>query len=369
MQHMFAFASFSLWLRLLWQNGGIERPYRRRLVFVLLVSFLSSPLRWYERLRYGRRVKQQHIHPQPIFILGYGRSGTTHIHNLLCQDPRFAYVTTFQALAPDFFLIGQGRLKTILTRSLPTTRPMDNVAVALEAPQEEELPIAGASPYSFLHHLSFPKQSLAYYDRFVLLQNLDASTRQIWHERYLHVLKKASFFMPSKPLLLKNPLNMARLPDLLQLFPQAKFIHIYRNPYVVYTSINHMYDKLLPAHQMQTIADKEMRANILYFYQKTMQAYLRDRALIPPKNLVEVQFEELEANPLAEMERIYQTLKIGDFAPARPLLERYLNNLSGYRKNKYPTNETAVNVVNTHWRFAVDEWGYKPITGDNTITG
>ncbi len=361
MQHMFAFASFSVWLRLLWQNKGVERPYSRRLLFVLLISFLSTPLRWYERLRYGRQVKNHPIHPEPVFILGYGRSGTTHLHNLLCQDTALGYVTTFQALGPDFFLIGQGRLKKILAQSLPATRPMDNVTVALDAPQEEELPVAGASIYSFLHHLSFPKQSRTYFNRFVLFQNVNAPTRQKWRTHYLHVLKKASFHMGGKPLVLKNPLNMARLPELLHLFPQAKFIHIIRNPYVVYTSINHMYDKLLPPHQLQTISDAEVRANILYFYQETMQAYLRDRALIPPENLVEIRFENLEANPLGEMEKIYQTLKIGDFSLAKPIMESYLNKLSEYRKNRYATSDTAVKIVNDHWRFAVDEWGYAPI--------
>jgi hypothetical protein len=369
MQHMFAFASFSVWLRLLRKNGGIERPYWRRLLFVLLVSFLSTPLRWMERLRYGRQVRAYPIHLEPIFILGYGRSGTTHLHNLLCQDDELGCVTTFQALAPDFFLIGQGRLKNILTQSLPATRPMDNVAVALAAPQEEELPVAGTSIYSFLHHLSFPQRSLESFNRFVLFQGIDQATRQNWRTHYLNVLRKASFHMAGKPLVLKNPLNMARLPEILEMFPQAKFIHIVRNPYVVYTSINHMYDKLLPAHQMQMIAEAEMRTNILYFYRETMQAYLRDRPLIPPENLVEVRFETLEADPLAELERIYQALHIGDFALAKPNLESYLNNLSDYRKNKYATSATAVKMVDDHWRFAVDEWQYAPIQGENEITG
>ena len=48
------------------------------------------------RMLYGRKVAQQPLHPEPVFILGHPRTGTTHLHNLLAMDPRFAYANTFQ---------------------------------------------------------------------------------------------------------------------------------------------------------------------------------------------------------------------------------------------------------------------------------
>lgn len=43
------------------------------------------------------QISKQSLHPEPIFILGAYRSGTTHLHNLLAQDPAFAYVTAYNA--------------------------------------------------------------------------------------------------------------------------------------------------------------------------------------------------------------------------------------------------------------------------------
>ena len=51
----------------------------------------------YRRLLYRHAVAAQLLHPEPIFILGHPRSGTTHMHNLLSLDPRLAFATTFHA--------------------------------------------------------------------------------------------------------------------------------------------------------------------------------------------------------------------------------------------------------------------------------
>ena len=54
---------------------------------------VSHPL----RLLFGRRIARQPLHPEPVFILGHPRTGTTHLHNLLALDPAFAFCSTFHA--------------------------------------------------------------------------------------------------------------------------------------------------------------------------------------------------------------------------------------------------------------------------------
>lgn len=49
------------------------------------------------RVLYSQAVARQPLHPEPVFILGHPRTGTTHLHNLLSRDPAFAYATTFHA--------------------------------------------------------------------------------------------------------------------------------------------------------------------------------------------------------------------------------------------------------------------------------
>ena len=122
-EHPLALGSFRVWIALLVRSGGIDREYVWRVLFVTLSTLLTSPLRVWERARYARAVRRTRIHPAPIFIVGHWRSGTTYLHNLLCQDQNFGFLTTFQAMAPGFCLTGDGMIKRLLARATAARHP------------------------------------------------------------------------------------------------------------------------------------------------------------------------------------------------------------------------------------------------------
>ncbi len=360
-QQPLAFGSFRNWLKLLWQNRGVDRVYVHRALFVSLCSLLTSPFRLYQRTWYGRRIKKLTIQEPPIFIIGHWRSGTTHLFYLMCQDKNLGYVSTFQTLAPELFIAGK-MLKPIVSRMVPTTRVMDNMSISVDSPQEEEFGVVEMSPYSFYHHWSFPRQARNYFDRYVLFHDAPPTTVARWKDTYLSVLKKAAWKTGQRRLIVKNPVNTARIKLLLELFPDAKFIYVYRNPYVVLPSTLYFYRKTLEITQLQTIGQDEIEANVLYFYSQLLQRFLAEKHLIPPQNLVQVRFEDLEADPLAELCRIYQHLQLPGFAAAEGDFCAYIASQANYQKNYYALNEGVIEKVNRHWRFAVDCWGYAPPT-------
>ena len=359
-QHVTTMAPLRTWARLLWDNGGVAYPYWGKLVRILLPTTLAVPLRLLERLCYGRRVAQTRLDKPPLIILGFARSGTTHLHNLLWQDPQCGAISTFQAIVPTFFLIGRGRLKRLMAKSAPTTRPMDSVAVSLDQPQEEEVALANTCHLSTIHQLSFPQQAHAYFEKYTMMQGLTAKELARWERAYLEILRKATLDNNGRRLVLKSPTNTGRIAHLLRLFPEAKFIHIVRNPYLVYQSMLHMYRTLLPLHQLQPIDDADVEAYVLHSYKVTMQQYLRDRALIPPGNLSEVRFEALEQQPLAELERLYAELALPGWERMQGPVSDYLQTLSSYRKNRFALGQAEIACVQQEWQFALDHWGYQP---------
>lgn len=359
-QSVTAMAPLRIWAHLLWENGGVAPRYWGTLARILLPTTLAIPLRLLERLRYGRRVAQTTIDKPPIIIVGFARSGTTHIHNLLWQDPQHGAISTFQAIAPTFFLIGRGWLKRQIAKATPMVRPMDSVEVSLDMPQEEEVAIANTCALSTIHQLSFPQQAYAYFEKYSMMQGLTASELARWERTYLEILRKATLDNNGQRLVLKSPANTGRIAHLLRLFPEAKFIHIIRNPYLVYPSIMHMYRKLLPLHQLQPIDLEDMEAYVLHSYKVMMQQYLRDRALIPHGNFAEVRFEDLEQQPLAELERIYAELALPNWEQAQLLISDYLSTLSDYRKNRFSLSQSVMDRINHEWQFALDHWQYQP---------
>ena len=363
-EHPLAFGSFSNWLRLLWAIRDIDRKYIPRLLLVCLSTLLTSPLRIYERVRYGRIVKNVTIHPSPIFILGHWRTGTTHLHNLMCQDETLGYLSTFQAFAPGMGLVGEKTIKpplAMIARRLHPTREIDNIPLSFDAPEEEDLAIANLSPYSFLHLYTFPRQAPHFFEKFALFNDLPERTLAEWKEIYLTVLRKVTLKSGRKRLIIKNCADSGRIGALLDLFPDAKFIHIYRNPYNVFRSTVFLYKTVLPRSQVQEISPDRVEAYILRFYTLLMQKFLAQKTLIPPGNLVEVRFEDLEEAPLDQLRRIYESLGLPGFAEAEPAFRAYIDSVTGYLKNEYAVTDDVIEKVNQHWRFAIDAWGYKAL--------
>jgi omega-hydroxy-beta-dihydromenaquinone-9 sulfotransferase len=360
-EHPVALGSFSSWLKLIADGRGVDKEYIPRVLFVCLTTMLTSPLRLWERIRYCKSIQATSIHPAPIFIIGHWRGGTTHLHNLLCQDENFGSLTTFQAMAPGFCLVGNGSIKRLIAKQANArypTRLIDNIPLSFDAPQEDEFALASLSPASFLHAFSFPRQAEYFFKRYVLFDDISESALAKWIDTYMALLRKATLASGGKRLVVKNCANTARIKTLLELFPDAKFIHIYRNPYDVFLSTLHLYETVLPRSQLQNIELEQIECTILKFYSQLMRRFLADRFLIPKGNLVEVRFEDLEASPLAQLRHVYDGLDLSGFADAQSYFRSYINSVTEYKKNTYQLDESVIEKVNRHWQFAFDEWGY-----------
>jgi len=360
-EHPVTLGSFRNWMKLLCSSQGISRAYVPRVLFVSLTTLLTSPLRLWERVRYGRRVRSTVIHPAPVFIIGHWRSGTTHLHNLMCQDENLGYLSTFQAMAPGFCLVGGTTIKRFLAKQAKSrypTRLIDNIPLAFDGPQEDEFALANLSPHSFIHAFSFPRQAQDFFERCVLFDGLSQRARSQWIDTYLALLRKATLASEGKRLVVKNCAHTARIQTLLEFFPNAKFIHIHRNPYEVFLSTLHMHRTVLPRSQLQEIEPSQVETCILQFYDQLMRRFLADRSLISAGNLVEIRFEDLETSPLAQLCRVYDGLGLPGFAAAESRFRLYLDSVAGYRKNAYEMDGNVIAKVNRHWQFAFDQWGY-----------
>ena len=365
-EHPFIFGSFRSWLKVLWGNRDIERKFIPRVLFVTLVSLSTSPLRIYESLRFGRTVRKTVVHPSPIFIIGHWRSGTTHLHNILVRDKNLGCVSMWQAFAPGLCLIDERILKNPfnkIAKKMHPTREIDNIPLSLDNPEEEDLAIANMSPYSYLHMYSYPRRATYFFEKYVTyFNNLPESIISEWKEIYLTILRKATLKAGGKQLVIKNCADSARIKPLLELFPNAKFIHIYRNPYNIFRSTQHLYRVVMERAQLQEVGQGEHENWVLLFYAQLMQKLLADKSLIPAGNLVEVRYEDLDKEPLAQLRKVYETLSLPGFAEAEPAFRAYLASIANYQKLAHKQlDDNVITKVNRNWHFAFDALGYKRI--------
>jgi hypothetical protein len=109
---------------------------------------------------------------------------------------------------------------------------------------------------------------------------------------------------------------------------------------------------------VQDILKKEMEENILLFYEKLIKKYISEKELIPQGNLVEIKFEELEADPLINLRHVYEELNLPGFEQAAPLFSNYIASMGSYRKNQYAVDDDVVRKVRGKWQFTINEFKY-----------
>ncbi len=117
----------------------VNPGYKAKFLLSGLVSALLEPFSLTEELIYGKRLRNFSPELPPVFIIGFWRSGTTLLHNLLCLDQNAAFTTTFQAVFPNLLMTQSWWLKPFANRFLPVNRPYDNVGMDMDFPQEEDL--------------------------------------------------------------------------------------------------------------------------------------------------------------------------------------------------------------------------------------
>ncbi len=344
----------------LFGNHAISFKFLIRTLLTLLINIINWPFRTYEKLFINKKYSRTQIEKEPIFIIGHWRSGTTHLHNILCQDPQMAYTTTFQSVFPDTLFNKAGRFlfEGFARILIPGTRKGDNVTLGTTLPQEEEFALGDKTPISFYYFWMFPRSLKKFYEQFVRFRNIDTAVIDSWKKDYKLLISKAMKNTGRDRFLSKNPPNTARIKVLLEMFPNARFIHIHRNPVEVYLSTHNFFDKMLPHLQLQSIEASVLDDHIFELYKNLMEDYLEQRELIPKGHLVELAFETLETDPMACIRHIYKDLDLSGHDKSQPYFEAYLNKMKSYQKNKHRITEALMKRIQNEWGFAMREWGY-----------
>jgi hypothetical protein len=237
---------------------------------------------------------------------------------------------------------------------------MDAVPVGSSRPFEDEFAIVklgNGSPYlSFAFPRAGPR-GLPY----LSLTGLTEAERAAWEEGLLWFIRRVQFAHSGKQLVLKSPPHTARIRTLLRLFPKARFVHLSRNPFEIYPSTRRLW-KILNSRQglhNPPFDDDWMDEFVFAGCERMYDAYLRDAALVPEGQLIEIRYESLAADPIGVVERVYERLNLGDFDQARPAIENYVASLGQHYPNDYPLTDAERCAVSNRWGFYFDRFGYE----------
>ncbi len=334
-----------------------KRSFARRLTNMSL--WTSWRARGENKL-FGEAVTKTSL-PDPVFILGHWRSGTTLLHNLMALDEQFAYPRIYQVSNPHSFL--RLDIEKIIERQKQMTaarkRPMDNVEFDLLSAAEDEFATCPMSIRSHMVAWSFFRQE-PFYDRFLTFRDAPRKDYERWRKAFVWFLKKVVYKYNGARPLLKSPQHTARIRLLLEEFPNARFVHIRRNPYVVFRSTQRLFETGILPNAFQASPGPEFATSgILRRYKEMYDAFFEERHLIPAGRFVEIAFEDLESDMIGSVAHIYEAIGLEGYRMVEPKLIAYVESQKDYQKNKHPQIEEGLRQrICSTWQRAFEEFGY-----------
>jgi hypothetical protein len=332
-----------------------------------------SRLRWRERFfywlngaSYSLLIRIQHasyadklktaVPSAPIFLLGFWRSGTTLLHELFCCDPRFGFPSTYACMNSSHFLLTErwnhaGKLRQ------QTRRPMDSMRYSWASPQEDEfalLALGAPSPYEALIVPSLMRDPKSLLD----MGQLPREEEERWKKAMRYFLQLLTV-QQGKTMVLKSPPHGFRLPTLPTIFPNARYVIIERNPYEVFASNLKLWQTLLEMYSLESISPDEIEAFVLAAYVLHEEAVAEGTRQINPRSLARVRYEDLVADSVGQMERLYAELGLENFETVRQRLDQHAASVADHTRNRFTLTPLQKARVDAQWGTLIKQKGYE----------
>jgi hypothetical protein len=347
------------WLRLLARNGFAVTPTRMPMAAGITVTCVLNTFgSVFDRLVLDYARSRTKLAQPPLFVIGHWRSGTTLLHELLILDPQHTYPTTYECFVPHHFTWTEWWLPPLIAWLLPATRPIDNMLAGWDKPQEDEFALCNLGVPSPYLVWAFPRHGPVA-DEYLDLVAISDTERQRWKNQLERFVRRVASIR-NRRVVLKSPPHTARIRTLLEVFPEARFVHIVRDPLVLFPSTVRLWRSLSEVQGMQTLPEDDgwIEEHVLETLGRMYDRFEQDRQLVPPGQLIDVRYEELVADPIGQMRRIYDELSLGDFARVEPEARRYAKGMRSYRTNRYTLPPDVAERVRDRWASYFERYAY-----------
>ncbi len=345
------------WLATL-RRGGFRVAPRRWAMAGLITGLgvMNSSLALLEKLVYGKRIADTPLAAPPVFLIGHWRSGTTLLHEYMIHDPEFTFADTYSCFTPAHFLVSRGFLKPAASILMPKKRPMDNMAAGFDRPQEDEFALCALGAPSPYMHLLFANDPPKF-KRFLTLRNIGEKERTDWLDTLDFFLRSLTVQNP-KRVILKSPPHTARIRAILSRYPDAKFVHIHRDPYKLFPSTYNLWLRLAKDEGLQIPTGQGLEEYVLSTFEEMYEAFEADIPLLQSDQFCEISYKELTSAPARTVQKIYERLNLGDFERVRDKVEQFADSQKEYKKNKFELDPAIADQIRQRWSGYIEKYGY-----------
>lgn len=346
------------WWRLLRAGRFRVHPSRWPMTAgVSLATPFNTSLALTQRLVFRRKLADAELHGPPVFIVGHWRSGTTLLHELMVRDERLSSPSTFQCFAPSHFHVSEWFFRRFAGWLLPGKRPMDNMAAGWDRPQEDEFALMNLGNPSPYRRIAFPNETPAD-TNYLDFSGVPESAIKEWLSSLRSFLLSVSA-ATGRPLIIKSPTHTGRIAWLAREFPDAKFIHITRDPRALFPSTCRLWRSLDDVQALQKPNHEQNESYVIECLQRMYAAFHEQRDEIDASRLIDIRYEDLTADPVKSLRSIYETLRISDFESVQPTIQSWVDaEHRGYTRNKHQLPADKEALISDAWKEYFERYGY-----------
>ncbi len=239
----------------------------------------------------ARRLEPLALPDDPVFVLGFWRSGTTVLHELIAAATEWTTPQTWQCFHPSTcFLSGPP------AREADAERPMDAGRIATFGPQEDEFALLLLGEPSMYRGFIDPRR-LEECARLAAETSSPAPGTSPLLSRWQTFLRGIASAASGARIVLKSPGHTFRLPLLQAIFPRARFVWIGRESAEVLASNARMWQAMLDLYALWDPPPggvDRVLPRLLGACGEVLERCLQE---MPPDRLLWVDFAELTQQP------------------------------------------------------------------------
>lgn len=299
----------------------------------LIVRLLSNRLQIQAELKRYPEILETPI-KQPLFILGLPRTGSTYLHNLLCQDPTVRWLHLWEAYTPypapdpiNFNTDPRIQQTQETFKNYEFFTPESTAMHKYDACAPEECVWLLQNDFACTS-FSFLTQIPSYT---AWLKEQDMTPVYRYYRRQLQLLDWK--FMSAR-WVLKNPFHLGDLAALETVFPDACFVHTHRDPARVLASYCRLIKNLRPVYS-DWFDPRAIGEEMLSILSHQVEQGMKARSAIDSQRICDINFNSLVNDPIGTVEKIYGYFGYEMSQAMRQNLQQYISDNPRYKHGKY----------------------------------
>jgi omega-hydroxy-beta-dihydromenaquinone-9 sulfotransferase len=240
---------------------------------------------------------------------------------------------------------------------IPDKRPMDNMKAGWALPQEDEFALMNLGAPTLYLRMMFPKNGFPF-ENTLSSDTFTPEEKQRWQKLFDWFMRALSYKL-KKPLILKSPPHTGRIAMIREMYPDAKFIHIVRDPRKLFPSTLNLWKALDSVQGLQTAApQEELQSFVFRCLNEMYRSFEIGRQGLASNQIIDVRYESLVKDPVGVMENAYRQLELGDFDTVRTKLIAKCEEEREFKPNRFTLDPALEERILKEWSEYATRYNY-----------